>query len=52
MTMDEITKRIEVLENRRFMLAMKDHWSRADYELDDELLVELIALRKQKEEMA
>lgn len=52
MTMNEITKRIEVLENRRFMLAMKDRWSRADYELDDELLIELIALRKQKEEMA
>ena len=45
MTLNEITKRIEEIESRRFFLAMKDRWSSGDYDLDRELFRELRQLQ-------
>lgn len=47
MTRQEIEKRIEDLEDRRFALAMCDRWTQADYELDDRLTEEIRTLKAQ-----
>ena len=49
MTRQEIEKKIEDLENRRFYLAMADHWSRKDFELDDKWYREIRELKKELE---
>ena len=49
MTRQEIEKKIEELENRRFFLAMKDFWDRKDFELDDKLYDEIRELKKELE---
>ena len=49
MTRQEIEKRIEDLENRRFFLAMADHWGREDFELDDKWYREIRELKKELE---
>lgn len=46
MTKEEIKKRIEKIEYNQFLLAMKDHWNRKDYEADDKMYTEIIELRK------
>ena len=43
----EIKNRIEEIENARFYLMMKDRWEREDYRRDDELVKELIGLKKE-----
>lgn len=53
MKREEIIKKIEDLENRRFYLAMKDFWNNEDRKLDLEMGAELRALyRELKEERA
>ena len=47
MTRQEIAKRIEDLENRRFALAMCDRWTQEDYDLDDRLSEEIRTLEEQ-----
>ena len=47
MTKQEIAKRIEDLENRRFALAMCDRWTQEDYDLDDRLSEEIRTLEEQ-----
>lgn len=47
MTRQEIEKRIEDLETRRFTLAMCDRWTQEDYDLDDKLLDEIRTLQAQ-----
>jgi len=39
-------ERIEKLEDNLFILAMKDHWTTADYDLDAKWRKELRELRK------
>lgn len=51
MTRQEIEKRIEDLENRRFALAMCDHWTQEDYELEDKLFDEIRTLKEQLKTM-
>ncbi len=51
MTRQEIEKRIEDLENRRFALAMCDRWTQADYDLDDRLSEEIRTLKEQLKTM-
>ena len=46
MTRQEMKKRLEELEERRFMLNMVDRWSRKHYELDSELRKEISELEK------
>lgn len=46
MNKQEIEKRIEELENRRFFLQMKDYWNFNDYRQDDELKEEIKNLKK------
>lgn len=38
MKIEELKKELEEIEERRFYLDMKDHWSNEDYTKDDELL--------------
>ena len=45
MTKQEIEKRIEDLEERRFALAMCDRWTQEDYDLNDRLLEEIKKLK-------
>jgi predicted DNA-binding protein len=51
MTRQEIEKRIEDLEDRRFALAMCDRWTQADYDLNDKLLEEIRILKEQLKAM-
>jgi hypothetical protein len=46
MTREEIKKRIEDLEEKRFYLAMKDMWNKEDYRKNDEWYTEIIELKK------
>ena len=48
--MNEREKRIDEIENRLFLLNMKDNWDRADYELDRKLTNELLNLKGIKAE--
>lgn len=45
-TREDIKKRIEVLEENRFYLAMKDTWNAEDYKRNDEWYSEIIELEK------
>ena len=51
MTRQEIEKRIEELETRRFALAMCDRWTQEDYDLDDRLSEEIRTLEEQLKTM-
>lgn len=46
MTKTEIMNKIEELKNRQFFLAMKDHWSFEDYNIDKRLSNEIKELEK------
>jgi hypothetical protein len=46
MTKEEMTKRLNELNRARFLLAMKDYWSRADFDRDDEMRAEMLKLEK------
>lgn len=46
MTRQEIEKKIETLEKRRFFLNMKDGWNYNDFQLDDKLKKEIEELEK------
>ena len=50
-TVKEINERIETLEKRKFMLAMKDNWNRKDFEEDRKLTNEILKLEKELEEV-
>lgn len=52
MTIEEIDKEIKDLEQDRFYLQMKDHWSRADFEKDAELTTKIRELKREREERA
>ena len=52
MTREEIIKKMDEIENSRFFLAMKDHWTRADFEIDDKWFDELLELKKELEKTA
>lgn len=47
MTKEEMTKRLNELNRARFLLAMKDFWSRADFDKDDRLRAEMLKLEKE-----
>ena len=47
MTKMEIEKKIEKIEDMRFLLAMKDHWTREDFRWDDKQAHELQELHKE-----
>ena len=49
MTREEITKRIEDLEERKFYLRMADRWTRKDYEYFDKWNNEIRELKKELE---
>ena len=46
MTREELEARLEEVEDARFDLKMKDHWSSEDYRLDDKLFDERLALKE------
>jgi len=46
MTREELEARLEEVEDARFDLKMKDHWSSTDYRLDDKLFEERRALKE------
>ena len=47
MTKEQIEKRIEDLEYRRFILDMKDRWDSDDYKTDREWSDEIFRLKKE-----
>lgn len=47
MTREEITKRMEEIETRRFYLAMKDRWTREDFATDDKWFAEWLNLKNE-----
>lgn len=47
MTTREKECRVAELENKRFMLAMKDVWDYRDFELDRQLFNEWLKLKKE-----
>lgn len=47
MTNEEMSKRIEELESKRFYLSMKDHWTSADFETDRKWWTEILDLEKE-----
>lgn len=49
MTKEEMTNRLNELNRARFLLAMKDYWSRADFDKDDRLRAEMLKLEKELE---
>ena len=51
MTKEEMLKRMEELEGKRFMLAMKDRWDSSDYDRDNKLFNEWLELKKKVAEM-
>lgn len=46
MTVEEARARIEELETKIFLLAMKDFWDRRDFEEDDKMNREVLTLKK------
>ena len=44
-----MTNRLNELNRARFLLAMKDYWSRADFDKDDRLRAEMLKLEKELE---
>ena len=51
LTVKDINNKIEILETRKFMLAMKDNWTRKDFETDRQLANEILKLEKMLEEV-
>ena len=51
LTVKEINERIDTLETKKFMLAMKDNWTRKDFETDRQLAREITELEKMLEEV-
>ena len=51
MTKMEIEKKINEIEDRRFLLAMKDHWTREDFRWDDKMYAEIKNLRKELQKL-
>lgn len=49
-TVEEIENEIDVVEHKKFMNAMNDHWSAEDYEFDRESARKLEGLRKELED--
>ena len=49
MTKEQITQRLNELNRARFLLAMKDFWSRADFDKDDKMRAEKLKLEKELE---
>lgn len=49
MTKEQITQRLEELNRARFLLAMKDFWSRADFDRDNKMRAEIRKLEKELE---
>lgn len=47
MTKKEMMEELEILENRRFLLAMKDTWSSEDFDLDREMVAKIFKLKKE-----
>lgn len=47
MTKKEMMEELEILENRRFLLAMKDTWSSEDFDLDREMATKIFQLKKE-----
>lgn len=43
-----IEEKIIDLENQRFLLSMKDHWTREDFDKDNELMKEISLLKNKK----
>ena len=46
MTKQEIIKKLEELDREQFLLMMKDHWDRRDFDEDTRLSREMAELRK------
>lgn len=46
MTREEIIKRMDEIETKRFYLAMKDRWDRSDYDWDNKMFNEWLNLKK------
>ena len=46
MTKEQAIARYEELETKSFLLAMKDYWTRADFEEDDKMTEEMLMLKK------
>ena len=44
---EELTTRLEAIEERRFFLAMKDRWNTEDYALDNKLYSEELAIKRE-----
>lgn len=49
MTREEIAKRMDEIETRRFCLAMKDCWTREDFATDNKWYAEWLDLKKELE---
>ena len=47
MTKKEMMEELEILENRRFLLAMKDTWNSEDFDLDREMATKIFQLEKE-----
>lgn len=50
-TKEEIEKTIEAIKTRQFYLAMKDHWSGADFEQDRKFSADIRELERELEKM-
>lgn len=48
---DELLKKLKVLNDERFMLAMDDHWATDDYIEDRRLIEEIKKVKKQLKEL-
>ncbi len=51
MNREEIIKKIEELENRKFYLNMKDFWELEDYTKNNKIMNEIISLKNQLKEI-
>lgn len=47
MTKKEMMEELEILESRRFLLAMKDIWNSEDFDLDREMATKIFQLKKE-----
>lgn len=46
MTREQAIARYEELETKSFLLAMKDNWTRKDFEEDDKMFNEMLTLKQ------
>ena len=46
MTREQAMQRYEELETKSFFLAMKDNWTRADFDEDDKMFREMLMLKE------